>query len=535
MAKPKLHIHVPSLPQRSYEYRRGDSILIYDDDKNAILIDGGERELFDQMELYLRKNFTGKDGYAHVTFVLTHWHGDHDCGLRYALESPHIFVDRIYCPDPEELKLIPRDEGYDEYSRAKKRIQLAKEYNKEIIYPPAGKRAGHWVGKIRMWMFRYKANPNDYVDYQVNNTSMFTYFPDLEFLASGDTISSFDRYLKTFPYRITGFKVPHHGNACNYTACDLMAEHEPKICYYTDWEPSGVSIGGTTFSQYGAGRTKKYWPTLRPFQDIDVEADGLGHVTWKQGENSWTFPIAYGGPIETPTPDTEAPTVPIIRENTGFKGYNVTKRKDKIEYIVIHYTGTDGATAANEVKYFNAADRQASADYFIDFDGSIYAYNNSPATQYTWHCGGDLESAHHPLFRICKNSNSIGIELCTRQVMGAWTFTEKTVAGAVALVKYLMDEFKVPADHVCRHYDVTGKSCPRVSGWGAVGGSAEWDKFKAALSGSAPAVPQLYRVRKSWTDAKSQLGAFQSLDRARDMAAAHPGWKIFDSAGNEIQ
>jgi hypothetical protein len=119
--------------------------------------------------------------------------------------------------------------------------------------------------------------------------------------------------------------------------------------------------------------------------------------------------------------------------------------------------------------------------------------------------------------------------------MGAWTFEQKTIDGAVALVKYLMDEFKVPADHVCRHYDVTGKSCPRVSGWGAVGGSAEWDKFKAALSGSAPAVPQLYRVRKSWDDAKSQLGAFQSLDRARDMAAAHPGWKIFDSAGNEIQ
>lgn len=133
MAKPKLHIHIPSLPQRSYEYRRGDSILVYDDDRNAILIDGGERELFDQMELYLRKNFTGKDGYAHVTFVLTHWHGDHDCGLRYALESPHIFVDRIYCPDPEELKLVPRDEGYEEYSRAKKRLALAKDYNKEVI------------------------------------------------------------------------------------------------------------------------------------------------------------------------------------------------------------------------------------------------------------------------------------------------------------------------------------------------------------------------------------------------------------------
>ena len=157
MAKPKLHIHIPSLPQRSYEYRRGDSTLIYDDDKHAVLLDGGEPELFDQMENFLRKNLTRDDGYAHVTQVITHWHGDHDCALRYALESPHIFVDEIFCPPPEELKLVPRDDGYEEYTRAQKRIKQAKELGKKIVYPPAGKKSGHWIGKIRMWMFRFKA------------------------------------------------------------------------------------------------------------------------------------------------------------------------------------------------------------------------------------------------------------------------------------------------------------------------------------------------------------------------------------------
>ena len=534
MAKPKLHVYIPGLPQRSYEYRRGDSILIYDDNKNAILIDGGERELFDKMEAWAKKNLMQDDGWVHVTQIITHWHGDHDCALKYALDSGVIKVDRIYCPDPKELKLVPRDEGYSEYSRAKSRLQQAKDKKKEIIYPPAGKRAGHWVGKIRMWMFRYKANPNDYIDYQVNNTSIFTYFPDLEFLASGDTITSFDAYLKKFPYKITGFKIPHHGNACNYAACDLLTEHEPKICYYTDWEPSGKAIGGTTFSQYGAGRTKQYWTTLRPFEDIHITADGLGHVEWKQGSNAWTFPIAYGANESIPAPDTEAPTVPVIKENTGFKGYNVTKPRTKPAYIVIHYTGNNGATAADNVKYFNSADRGASADYFIDFDGSIYAYNNSPATQYSWHCGGDLESAHHPLFRICTNKNSIGVELCTKQVMGSWVFEEKTVSGAVALVKYLMNEFGIPVDNVCRHYDVTGKSCPRVSGWGAVGGDAEWQKFKASLTGSAPAVPQIYRVRKSWEDSKSQVGAFSSLENARAMRDKLEGYHIYDSSGQEI-
>ena len=44
-----LHIHIPSLPQRKEEYRRGDSTVVYDDKKHAILIDGGEGDLWKQM------------------------------------------------------------------------------------------------------------------------------------------------------------------------------------------------------------------------------------------------------------------------------------------------------------------------------------------------------------------------------------------------------------------------------------------------------------------------------------------------------
>ena len=176
MAKPKLHIHFPSLPQRSYEYRRGLSTLIYDDKKRAVLVDGGEGEFFDQMENYLRKNLAGEDEYAHVTFILTHWHGDHYCGLRNALNSPHIFVDEIYCPDPAELKSIPKDDGYADYNAAQKVLNLARELNKKIIYPAPGKKVGHWVGDIRMWMWRQKANPGDYVNYQLNSSQPINIF-----------------------------------------------------------------------------------------------------------------------------------------------------------------------------------------------------------------------------------------------------------------------------------------------------------------------------------------------------------------------
>lgn len=534
MGKPKLHMYIPGLPQRSYEYRRGDSILVYDDNKHCILIDGGERELFDKMVSFLRANgFVGKDGYAHVTQVITHWHGDHDCALKYALESPHVYVDKVIAPDPAELKLVPRDDGYSEYSRAISRINQAKSMGKPIEYPASNRRVGHWVGKIRMWMWRQKANPADYVDYQVNDTSIQTYFPDLEFLTGGDIIDgAFQKYLKKFPnYKITGFKINHHGNACQYASCDLLTEHGAKICYYTDWEPSGVSIGGTTFSKYGARRCKQYFTTLRPFSDITIDADGMGHVTWSQSGKSWVFDVEYGKGEPLPPPDTGAETVPIIHANAGFKGYNVSKRTGNIEYIVVHYVGAESG-ARDNVSYFNSANRGASADYFIGHDGEICEYNPNPKAQYTWHCGGSLESTHHPLFQICMNKNSIGVELCTKKQGDTWTFSDKTVNAAVQLVRYLMRLYGVSADHVCRHYDVTGKACPRP--W--VDDNKWNSEFKSRLSRDpAPApVNQIYRVRKSWSDAKSQLGAFSSLDNARAMRDKHEGYHIYDANGVEV-
>lgn len=533
MAKPKLHVFIPSLPQRSYEYRRGDSILIYDDNKKAILIDGGEGELFTKMVAFMKSV-----NIRNVTFILTHWHGDHDCGLKAALNSSWVIVDEIYCPPPEELKLVPRDDGYSEYNRAVKIIQLAKDLKKKIIYPASNKRVGHWVGKIRMWMWRQKANPADYVDYQVNDTSIQTYFPDLEFLTGGDIIdNAFQKYLKKFPnYKITGFKINHHGNACQYASCDLLTEHGAKICYYTDWEPSGVSIGGTTFSKYGAGRCKQYFTTLRPFSDITIDADGMGHVTWSQAGKSWVFDVEYGKGEPLPPPDTGAEVVPIIHANAGFNGYNVSKRTEKIQYIVVHYVGAESDAQSN-VKYFNSMDRGASADYFVDFDGSIYAYNPDVLNQYSWHCGGGRQSDRGGQFYgKCKNGNSIGVELCTKKDGSNWTFTEKTIDGAAQLVRYLVRLYGISADHVITHFNVNGKYCPQVPGWGAVSGSAEWDKFKSRLSDNSIPTPtaQIYRVRKSWNDAKSQLGAFSSLDNARAMCAKHDGYHIYDANGVEI-
>uniref|UniRef100_UPI0036F2E277 LysM peptidoglycan-binding domain-containing protein n=1 Tax=Solibaculum mannosilyticum TaxID=2780922 RepID=UPI0036F2E277 len=44
----------------------------------------------------------------------------------------------------------------------------------------------------------------------------------------------------------------------------------------------------------------------------------------------------------------------------------------------------------------------------------------------------------------------------------------------------------------------------------------------------------LYRVRKSWSDASSQLGAFAVLDNAKELADKNPGYAVFDEAGKKV-
>ena len=269
----------------------------------------------------------------------------------------------------------------------------------------------------------------------------------------------------------------------------------------------------------------KYWY----FLDLKTGVMWAGWVDWK-GKRCYLEPVSgrnqghcYVSCVDTIDGKTysfdadgyateisgsTAVEAPTIIKNSGFHaGRNCGTRTEKVEYIVIHYTGNDGATAAENVSYFNGGNRGASAHYFVDQSGEIREYCD-PTAYYSWHCGGPLESSHHPLYEICTNYNSIGIEICTRKSGGVWTFTSAAVSAAVTLTKYLMARFGVSVDHVCRHYDVTGKACPRVPGWGAVGGSAEWDKFKAALA----AQPRELTDNEKFIE---QIGAMARADMAK--------------------
>ncbi len=154
---------------------------------------------------------------------------------------------------------------------------------------------------------------------------------------------------------------------------------------------------------------------------------------------------------------------------------------NSIKYIVMHYTANDGDTDEGNAHYFQGAGRRASAHYFVDEDSVTQSVRDNDAA---WHCGGALESSHHPLRGICMNRNSLGVEMCSDIVGGKYTITPQTVDRAVELVKYLMAKYGIDVDHVVRHYDVTGKLCPEP--W--VRDESLWRKFKARLT--APVEPE---------------------------------------------
>ena len=128
-------------------------------------------------------------------------------------------------------------------------------------------------------------------------------------------------------------------------------------------------------------------------------------------------------------------------------------RKQKIEYIVVHYTANNGDTAEGNGKYFSGADRNTSAHYFVDEDKVVQSVLDKNTA---WHCGA--KTYKH---KKCRNENSIGVEMCSeKNNEGQYEINQKTQLNAVEVVKWLMKKYHIPVENVLRHYDVTGKLCP---------------------------------------------------------------------------
>lgn len=148
-------------------------------------------------------------------------------------------------------------------------------------------------------------------------------------------------------------------------------------------------------------------------------------------------------------------------------------RAQPVSFLVLHYVGAEGGAEANVRYYGSTPGIGASAHYFVDHGPAAGVWASVPEGDTAWHVGA--KKYRHPL---CRNANSIGIEMCChRRSDGSWYIDPETVDAAVALSRDIMARYHIPVGNVLRHYDVTGKLCPRP--W--VDEPGQWERFKARL------------------------------------------------------
>lgn len=174
--------------------------------------------------------------------------------------------------------------------------------------------------------------------------------------------------------------------------------------------------------------------------------------------------------------------------------YGSSRSTSAIKYIVIHYTANDGDSDESNGKYFHNTVVKASAHYFVDKDSVTQSV---PDNYVAWSVGGSKypsasSTGGGKYYGIVTNTNSLSIELCDNVKDGTIYPSDSAIQIALELTKDLMKKYKVDADHVIRHFDVTGKICPAY--WcGTAAKNALWktafhDKLTSTVS-TTPSLP----------------------------------------------
>lgn len=162
--------------------------------------------------------------------------------------------------------------------------------------------------------------------------------------------------------------------------------------------------------------------------------------------------------------------------------------------------------------------------FYVD---DVDAWQNLPLTLSGWHAAdGDGPG----------NRKTIAIECIMSSAYNSRD--QKSEDNAARLCAYLLDKYKFGIDHLYTHnHWYPAKYCPAYI-------LPHYDKFvakvKSYMKGSQPATnpttdtSEMYRVRKSWGDAKSQVGAYRNFESAKECCNKYPNYSVFNSVGTAV-
>lgn len=205
-------------------------------------------------------------------------------------------------------------------------------------------------------------------------------------------------------------------------------------------------------------------------------------------------------------------------------------RKNKIDTITIHHmAGNLSVETCGEVFYPRS--RQASSNYGVDSKGRVGMYVEEKNR--SW-CSSSPENDHR----------AITIEVANDEFGGNWHVSDKALEKTIDLCVDIckrngIKKLNYTGDtrgNLTKHEWFANTNCP-----GPYLGSkfpyiaSEVNKRLGIKETSKQNYSSsLYRVRKSWEDAKSQKGAFRILDNAKKCADKNKGYFVFDDRGNKV-
>lgn len=192
---------------------------------------------------------------------------------------------------------------------------------------------------------------------------------------------------------------------------------------------------------------------------------------------------------------------------------------------------------------FTPTSRQASCNYGIGPDGRVGMYveeknrswcsssNANDQRAVTIECASDTKHPYTMNGTVYATLIKLCVDICKRN-------GKKKLLWFANKDKTLNYAPKSDEMVLTVHRWFANKSCPGDWLYARLGDLAA--KVTAELSGttsgsgSTAPTTQMYRVRKSWSDAKSQIGAYKVLDNAKKKVDENSGYKVFDSSGNVV-
>lgn len=176
---------------------------------------------------------------------------------------------------------------------------------------------------------------------------------------------------------------------------------------------------------------------------------------------------------------------------------NKAKLIDKVntkKYLTIHGTGNQKATAQNERDYLNSISNTSSTGFHVVVDDK-QAIECIPFNRVAYHAGDGGEGKG--------NNQSIGLEICESGNRNL------TLYNAVQVSAKILKEENIPIENMKRHFDWSGKNCPRILSANDWQG---WNEFKKEvekeLNKSNVKNDTLYRV---------QVGAYSIKENAEKL------------------